>query len=63
MIVTVRDPDILSNLDPQQLTTYLQAQGWQQESQIGNSETVWLGWDVLLFANRFAGDRRRHRQL
>jgi hypothetical protein len=42
MIVTVRDPDILSNLDPQQLTTYLQAQGWQQESQIGNSETVWF---------------------
>lgn len=42
MIVTVRDPDILSNLDPQQLTTYLQARGWQQESQIGNSETVWF---------------------
>ncbi|MBR8836917.1 MAG: hypothetical protein DSM106950_23655 [Stigonema ocellatum SAG 48.90 = DSM 106950] len=42
MIVTVRDPDILSNLDPQQLTTYLQARGWQQESQIGNSETVWV---------------------
>ncbi len=42
MIVTVRDPDILSNLDPQQLTTYLQARGWQQESQIGNSETVWI---------------------
>lgn len=42
MIVTVRDPDILSNLDPQQLTNYLQARGWQQESQIGNSETVWF---------------------
>jgi hypothetical protein len=42
MIVTVRDPDILSNLDPQQLTTYLQARGWQQESKIGNSETVWV---------------------
>ncbi|WP_272819115.1 hypothetical protein [Scytonema hofmannii] len=41
MIVTVRDPGILSNLDPQQLTTYLQANGWNQERQIGNSESVW----------------------
>lgn len=42
LIVTVRDPDILSNLDPQQLIIYLQAQGWHQESQIGNKESVWI---------------------
>ncbi|MEH1778351.1 MAG: hypothetical protein V7L26_04215 [Nostoc sp.] len=42
MIVTVRDPNILSNLDPQKLTSYLQAQGWYQESQVGNKESVWI---------------------
>lgn len=42
MIVTVRDPDILSNLDPQKLTSYLQAQEWRKESQIGNKESVWI---------------------
>ncbi|GAA6616779.1 hypothetical protein [Scytonema sp. NUACC26] len=41
MIVTVRDPKILSNLDPQQLITYLQKNGWNQEKQFGNSESVW----------------------
>ncbi len=42
MIVTVRDPDILSNLDPQQITNYLEAQGWYQESEIDNKESVWV---------------------
>ncbi|WP_207714326.1 hypothetical protein [Scytonema sp. UIC 10036] len=41
MIVTVRDPEILSNLDPQQLTTYLKENGWIQERQASNSESVW----------------------
>jgi len=42
MIISVRDPDILASLDPQQLAIYLQAQGWRQVEQIGNSETVWV---------------------
>jgi hypothetical protein len=42
MIVTVRDPEVLSSLDPQQVEKYLQAQGWHQESQIGNKESVWI---------------------
>lgn len=42
MIVTVRDPSILSNLDPMQLTAYLQLQGWLQESRIDNKESVWV---------------------
>jgi hypothetical protein len=42
MIVTVRDPGILSNLDPAQLTAYLQAQGWYLESQVDNKESVWV---------------------
>lgn len=42
MIVTVRDPDVLSSLDPQQVEKYLQAQSWHKESQIGNKESVWI---------------------
>ena len=42
MIVTVRDPSILSNLDPMQLTAYLQSRGWLQESRIDNKESVWV---------------------
>ncbi len=42
MIVSVRDPNILSNLDPQQLTTYLIARGWRQESLADNKESVWI---------------------
>jgi hypothetical protein len=42
MIVTVRDPNILSNLDPQKLTTYLKARGWMRESHIDGKESVWV---------------------
>ena len=42
MIVTVRDPSILSNLDPMQITVYLQSRGWLQENQINNKESVWV---------------------
>ena len=42
MIVTVRDPKILSSLDPKQLETYLQRQGWHRESQSGEKESVWF---------------------
>jgi hypothetical protein len=42
MIVTVRDPNILSNLDPQQITAYLQARGWQQESNFNAKDSVWF---------------------
>lgn len=42
MIVTVRDPSILSNLDPMQITAYLQSRGWLQESRIDNKESVWV---------------------
>lgn len=42
MIVTVRDSDILSSLNPRQLETYLQEHGWHQETQIGNKESVWI---------------------
>ena len=42
MIVTVRDPKILSSLAPKQLETYLQRQGWHRESQSGEKESVWF---------------------
>jgi hypothetical protein len=31
MIVTVRDPEVLSNLHPLQVTKYLQSHDWHQE--------------------------------
>ncbi len=62
MIVSVRDPNILSNLDPQQLINYLIARGWQQENlgdNANNQESVWvltvsLGseFDITLPLNR-----------
>jgi hypothetical protein len=42
MIVTVRDFDILSNLDPKQITIYLRSQGWLCESIADNKESVWV---------------------
>ena len=42
MIVTVRDPSILSNLDPMQITAYLQSRGWLQESGVDDKESVWV---------------------
>ncbi|BAZ11598.1 hypothetical protein NIES4071_34240 [Calothrix sp. NIES-4071] len=42
MIVTVRDPNILSNLDPKVITNYLKARGWMRESHIPEKESVWV---------------------
>lgn len=42
MIVTVRDRNILSNLDPMELTVYLQSRGWLQESPVDGKESVWV---------------------
>lgn len=42
MIVIVRDLDILSNLDPKRITTYLLEQGWLCESIVDNKESVWV---------------------
>lgn len=62
MIVSVRDPNILSNLDPQQLINYLIARGWQQENlgdNANNQESVWVltassgsEFDITLPLNR-----------
>lgn len=42
MIVTVRDPNILSNIDPKQLTIYLQTHGWLIENSDNISESIWV---------------------
>jgi hypothetical protein len=42
MIVTVRDPNILSNIDPKQLKTYLQTHGWLIENSDNISESIWV---------------------
>lgn len=62
MIVSVRDPNILSNLDPQQLINYLIAGGWQPENlgdNANNQESVWVlsgssgsEFDIILPLNR-----------
>jgi hypothetical protein len=60
-IVTVRDPNILSNLDPKAITTYLKARGWMRESHIREKESVWVNstndqeydeYDITLPLNR-----------
>jgi hypothetical protein len=61
MIVTVRDPNILSNLDPKAITTYLKARGWMRESHIREKESIWVNstndqeydeYDITLPLNR-----------
>ncbi|HAA30404.1 MAG TPA: hypothetical protein DCE56_25345 [Cyanobacteria bacterium UBA8553] len=42
MVVTVRDPEVLSNLQPLQVTKYLQSRGWHQdEPQPGDKASFW----------------------
>jgi len=42
MIVTIRDPEVLSNLQPLQITKYLQSQGWHQdEPRPGDKASFW----------------------
>jgi hypothetical protein len=41
MIVSVRDPNILSNIDPKKLTNYLQAHGWLIEK-ADSLESIWV---------------------
>jgi hypothetical protein len=42
MIVTVRDPEVLSNLHPLQVTKYLQSHGWHQdEPRPGDKASFW----------------------
>ncbi|MDF5712530.1 MAG: hypothetical protein PUP93_01270 [Rhizonema sp. NSF051] len=58
----MRDPNILSNLYPQQLINYLIARGWQQENlehNANNQESVWFlttssgsEFDITLPLNR-----------
>jgi hypothetical protein len=42
MIVTVRDPNTLSNLDPKAITNYLKVRGWLLENHIPEKESVWV---------------------
>ncbi len=42
MIVTVRDPNILSNIDPKQVTAYLRSHGWLIENSDNISESIWV---------------------
>lgn len=42
MDVTVKDIELLKAIHPQQVATYLQAQGWQQKQQITDQAIIWM---------------------
>lgn len=42
MIVTVRDPDVLSSIQPPQVATYLQSHGWHKQSQFADRSSLWI---------------------
>ena len=41
MIVTVRDPDVLKNIEPHQVARYLQAHGWHEQRQMDDKASIW----------------------
>jgi hypothetical protein len=41
MIVTIRDPEILNSLDPDQVRSYLRLHHWQEERQIEDHTSLW----------------------
>ncbi|MEG3905132.1 hypothetical protein QUB19_22150 [Microcoleus sp. B4-C5] len=41
MIVTVRDPEILKNLQPEIVRTYLETHCWQEVRQIDDKASIW----------------------
>jgi hypothetical protein len=41
MIVTIRDPEILNSLDPEQVRSYLRSHHWQEQRQIEEHTSLW----------------------
>ena len=41
MLVTIRDPHILQNLDPETIRCYLQRHHWQEQEHPGNGVSLW----------------------
>jgi hypothetical protein len=45
MNVTIKDIELLQNLEPQQISYYLEAKGWKQAQQIGERAIIWTSGD------------------
>jgi hypothetical protein len=41
MIVTIRDPDILKSLNPDQVKSYLRSHDWHEQRQLHDHSSVW----------------------
>ncbi len=50
MKATIQDADILKNLSPQQVETYLREHGWQQQQKNGEKASIWTftDFEILL---------------
>jgi len=42
MKAVIRDLDVLKAIEPPQVATYLQANGWNQESMIADKASIWI---------------------
>jgi len=45
MNVTIKDIELLKNLQPQQISYYLEAKGWKQSQQIDSRAIIWTSSD------------------
>ncbi len=46
MNVTIKDIELLKNLQPQQITYYLEAKGWKQAQKIDSRAIIWTSSDI-----------------
>ncbi len=46
MNVTIKDIELLKNLQPQQISYYLEAKGWKQAPQIDSRAIIWTSSDI-----------------
>lgn len=46
MNVTIKDIELLKNLQPQQISYYLEAKGWKQAQQIDSRAIIWTTSDI-----------------
>jgi hypothetical protein len=42
MIVTIRDPEILKSLNPEQVKAYLRSRHWEEQRQIEEQASLWI---------------------
>ncbi len=42
MIITIRDPEILKSIHPEQVKTYLRSHHWQEQRPLGDQASLWI---------------------